>query len=294
MDSYKEFRQLIDKLDVLQKRLSNHLNRKIKDDEIKRSTLDQVNRLIDEVKQLLEHSRSAYVKDRQKIADPMYQEPGVKLPAGSQKDFRKLIDQIDIFKEQSLSSINKNIKDESLKQSTHIRLEEIFNEIKQILELCKTPFDKAVQRFSDRMREEPGVKVQSKGLISIEGIGERFAQTLKNHGIRTTVDLLGIGATRTGRTSIEKTTGISNKLVLDWVNRVDLLRIRGVGVDYADLLEASGVDTVPELAQRNPQNLYQKLAEVNAEKKLVRQLPGEAQVRDWVEQAKQLPRVIEY
>lgn len=78
------------------------------------------------------------------------------------------------------------------------------------------------------------------------------------------------------------------------MNHVDLFRVKGVGEEYADLLEAAGVDTIPELAQRNPGSLYQKLIEVNREKELVRKLPSEAQVKDWVEQAKQLPRRITY
>jgi predicted flap endonuclease-1-like 5' DNA nuclease len=83
-------------------------------------------------------------------------------------------------------------------------------------------------------------------------------------------------------------------LILEWVNHADLFRIKGVGEEYADLLEEAGVDTVPELAQRNPANLHAKLGEVNAAKKLVRRLPTAAQVTDWVDQAKALPRVITY
>ena len=90
-------------------------------------------------------------------------------------------------------------------------------------------------------------------------------------------------------------SGFSGKtVVLEWVNHADLYRIRGVGSEYADLLEAAGVDTVVELATRNPTNLYKKLMSVNEEKKLVRRLPVQAQVVEWVEQAKTLPRVISY
>ncbi|RMF38086.1 MAG: DUF4332 domain-containing protein [Chloroflexi bacterium] len=129
-------------------------------------------------------------------------------------------------------------------------------------------------------------------LTTVEGIGEVYAQKLKEAGIGTTEALLEKGATRRGRQEIAQQTGISETLILKWVNHVDLFRIKGIGEEYADLLEAAGVDTVPELAQRNPENLYQKLVEVNEAKKLVRQLPSQAQVADWVEQAKQLPRVI--
>ena len=129
-------------------------------------------------------------------------------------------------------------------------------------------------------------------LTTVEGIGEVYAQKLKEAGIETTEALLEKGASRRGRREIAQQTGISETLILKWVNHVDLFRVKGIGEEYADLLEAAGVDTVPELAQRNPENLYRKLAEVNEAKKLVRQLPSQAQVADWVEQAKQLPRVI--
>lgn len=131
-------------------------------------------------------------------------------------------------------------------------------------------------------------------LTTVEGIGDVQAKKLSDAGIGTTDDLLEQGKTPAGRQAIADETGISGKQILKWINRVDLFRIKGIGEEYADLLELSGVDTVPELAQRNPKNLYETISEVNAEKKLVRQLPGQGQVRQWVEQAKELPRVIEY
>ncbi len=131
-------------------------------------------------------------------------------------------------------------------------------------------------------------------LTQVEGIGETFAEKLKAAGIATTDQLLEKGATRAERKEIAEKAGITETLVLKWVNHVDLFRIKGVGEEYADLLEAAGADTVPELAQRNPQNLYDKLVEVNNAKKLVRQLPTLKQVEDWVAQAKELPRVIQY
>jgi predicted flap endonuclease-1-like 5' DNA nuclease len=131
-------------------------------------------------------------------------------------------------------------------------------------------------------------------LSKVEGIGEFYAQKLRAAGVRTTQALLEKGASPQGRTEIAEKTGISGKLILEWVNHVDLFRIKGVGEEYSDLLEEAGVDTVPELAQRNPEHLYQKLVAVNREKKLVRQLPTRSQVIDWIEQAKRLPRVIAY
>lgn len=131
-------------------------------------------------------------------------------------------------------------------------------------------------------------------LTEIEGIGEIYAQKLGEAGIQTTEALLEQGASPGGRKKIAEKTGISGKLIMKWVNRADLFRIQGIGEEYADLLELAGVDTVPELAQRNPENLYQKLATVNQEKKLVRRLPAQNDVSNWIEQAKELPRVITY
>lgn len=131
-------------------------------------------------------------------------------------------------------------------------------------------------------------------LEKVEGIGEVYGKKLRDAGVSNTDMLLEAGSTRKGRDELAARTGIASKLILEWVNHVDLFRVKGVGEEYADLLEASGVDTVPELAQRRADNLHKKMAEVNAEKKLVRQLPSEKQVQEWIEQAKELPRKIQY
>jgi len=131
-------------------------------------------------------------------------------------------------------------------------------------------------------------------IIDVEGIGTKYSGKLKGAGISTVEALLTKGATPKGRKEIAESTGIGDGLILEWVNHVDLFRIKGIGSEYSDLLEAAGVDTVPELAQRNAGNLFQKLNEVNAAKKLVRRLPVLSQVADWIEQAKKLPRVITY
>ena len=131
-------------------------------------------------------------------------------------------------------------------------------------------------------------------LTEVEGIGEAYSQKLKDAGIETTDALLDKGASPRGRGELADATGIGGKLILEWVNLVDLFRIKGISEEYADLLEEAGVDTVRELAQRNPENLYQKLVAVNGEKKLVRRLPGQGQVGDWIEQAKNLPRAVTY
>ena len=131
-------------------------------------------------------------------------------------------------------------------------------------------------------------------LSIIEGIGEAFQAKLNEVGISSLEGLLEKGSTPKGRKELAANSGISEKMLLKWINRADLFRIKGIGSEYADLLEAASVDTVPELAQRNAANLHQKMQEVNAEKKLVRQLPGVGQVEAWVSMAKELPRVIEY
>ena len=131
-------------------------------------------------------------------------------------------------------------------------------------------------------------------LETIEGIGETYANKLREAGIVTTEALLEQGATPKGRKEIAQKTGIGDSLILKWINRADLFRIKGIGEEYADLLEAAGVDTVPDLARRKAENLYQKMVEVNTAKKLVRQVPAQSQVGDWIEQAKKLRRVMTY
>lgn len=131
-------------------------------------------------------------------------------------------------------------------------------------------------------------------LTDVEGIGETYAAKLAECGCGTQEALLEMGGQPAGRKQLIADTGISDKLILKWINRADLARVKGVGGEYADLLEASGVDTVPELAQRNAANLHAKMAEVNEAKKLVRSLPAESAVSGWVDQAKGLDRAIFY
>ncbi len=131
-------------------------------------------------------------------------------------------------------------------------------------------------------------------LIDVEGIGPKYAEKLVQAGVKTVEGLLAQAGSPEGRKKLEETTGVDHKLILEWVNHADLYRIKGVGSEYSDLLEEAGVDTVPELAQRSPENLFKKMMEVNEAKKLVRHMPTEAQVKDWVEQAKKLPRVVTY
>jgi len=123
----------------------------------------------------------------------------------------------------------------------------------------------------------------------IEGIGPKFAAKLKEHGIVTTDHLLDHAGSAKGRKELAaklKDDGVSEKHILRWANCADLMRIKGVGEEFSDLLEAAGVDTVKELKMRKPENLHAKMVEVNEQKNLTRRLPSADQVADWVEQAK--------
>ncbi len=131
-------------------------------------------------------------------------------------------------------------------------------------------------------------------LTTIEGIGDVYAAKLKDAGIQTTEALLEAGKTPQARKKLAAAADVSDVLLLKWINRADLFRIKGIGEEYADLLEATGVDTVPELAQRNPANLHEALTAINQQKKLVRQMPALTQVSAWIEEARTLPRVLTY
>lgn len=129
-------------------------------------------------------------------------------------------------------------------------------------------------------------------IIDVEGIGAAYAAKLQAAGVRTTGALLEAGATKAGRASLATQAGVTETLILEWVNHCDLMRVKGVGSEYADLLEAAGVDSVPELAQRNAANLAKAMADANASKKLVRQVPGEKRAAGWIAHAKTLERVV--
>lgn len=131
-------------------------------------------------------------------------------------------------------------------------------------------------------------------IIAVEGIGAVYAKKLLEAGVATIEALLEMGASPQGRKLLAEKTGISDKLLLQWINHADLFRIRGIATQYSDLLEAAGVDTVPELAMRVPENLFKKLVEINQQSRCVRRTPTLAQVQSWVEQAKKLPRIVNY
>lgn len=131
-------------------------------------------------------------------------------------------------------------------------------------------------------------------IIDVEGIGPAYKKKLKAVGVSTTEKLLEVGGTPGGRKALAEKAGIDETLILEWVNLSDLFRIKGVGSEYSDLLEEAGVDSVIELSKRVPANLFAKMVEVNKAKKLVRKMPIEKQVADWVDQAKKLPRMVSY
>jgi predicted flap endonuclease-1-like 5' DNA nuclease len=129
-------------------------------------------------------------------------------------------------------------------------------------------------------------------IIDVEGIGEVYAKKLQEAGIKTVEMLLEQGAKPKGREAIAAKTGISHALILKWVNHADLYRIVGVAKQFAELLEAAGVDSIPELKQRVPANLHTKMLETNQKKNLTRRVPSVGQIASWVEQSKKLPRAV--
>lgn len=131
-------------------------------------------------------------------------------------------------------------------------------------------------------------------ITDIEGIGAAYAAKLRKADVRTTEALLKKGGTKKGRKELAGVTGFSTKMILEWVNRADLFRVKGIGEQYSDLLEAAGVDTVIELAKRKPESLLETLIKVNIKKNLVNQAPGLSQVKAWVKHAKSLKRAVEY
>ena len=128
----------------------------------------------------------------------------------------------------------------------------------------------------------------------IEGIGDVYAAKLVEVGLKSVEQLLESSLTKKARAELAEKTGISEALILKWANHADLFRIKGVAGQYSELLEAAGVDTVVELASRKPENLTKKMEEINEEKKLVRAVPYLKMVTKWVNQAKELPRMLEY
>jgi predicted flap endonuclease-1-like 5' DNA nuclease len=176
------------------------------------------------------------------------------------------------------------------------KVEGIVESVANTLEI-EVDENKVVNVLSELEKSFEGLEESAKfkeALEFVEGIGPTFAGKLKDLGVNNVLDLLRQGATRKGRADLAEKSGITGKLILEWVNHADLYRVKGVGSEFADLLEAAGVDTVPELAQRNPVKLFERMVATNEEKQLVRRTPHASDVENWVAQAKTLPRIIQY
>jgi predicted flap endonuclease-1-like 5' DNA nuclease len=128
----------------------------------------------------------------------------------------------------------------------------------------------------------------------VEGIGPAYREKLKAAGVASTDALLDAAGRKGQRARLAAETGISEKLLLEWVNHADLMRIDGVGSEFADLLEAGGVDSCAELAQRNAATLSTTFGELDAARNTTRQLPSAAVVQGWIDQARRLDRVVEH
>lgn len=131
-------------------------------------------------------------------------------------------------------------------------------------------------------------------IIDIEGIGPVYAEKLMAAGIDTDDKLLEKCCKPAGRKALAEETGISEKLILTWTNHTDLMRINGVGPQFAELLEAAGVDTVKEFRHRVAENLQPKLEEVNAAKNICNRVPVVTELQKMIDQAKELPPMMEY
>lgn len=128
----------------------------------------------------------------------------------------------------------------------------------------------------------------------IEGIGPAYREKLGSAGIENTDDLLELCCTPGGRKAIAEKTGLSEKHILDWTNMADLMRVSGIGRQFAELLEGAGVDTIKELRNRNAENLAAKMEEINSQKKLAKASPSASVVQGWIDQAKKTDPKISY
>lgn len=131
-------------------------------------------------------------------------------------------------------------------------------------------------------------------IIDIQGIGPVYAEKLIAVGVETVAQLLEKGKTAKGRKALEESTGIRHDLILTWVNHADLFRVKGVGPQFSELLEAAGVDTVKELAHRNAANLEKAMIEVNEKQHRTKRVPTAVELQRMIDQAKELPGVVTY
>ena len=137
--------------------------------------------------------------------------------------------------------------------------------------------------------------VEVNKLIDVEGIGPVYAERLKSAGAETTKDLLKLAKTPAMRKKLAEAAGIAETLILKWANHADLMRIKGIGGEYAELLEKIGVDTVKELAKRNADNLHEAVEKFDLTlSPIVRRKPGEDEIHAWIRQAKRLKPTLRY
>ena len=147
---------------------------------------------------------------------------------------------------------------------------------------------------TEEAAEEEPAPSRTGDIEEIEGIGPAYAEKLRAADVSSIDALLERGATVEARSALVEQTGIDAVRVLRWVNHADLMRVNGIGPEFAELLEAAGVDSVPELAQRNVDNLATALSETNEARSLVRRVPSAGELTDWIEQAKVLPRLVSH
>ena len=174
--------------------------------------------------------------------------------------------------------------------------EEIPAAEEELLEAEEMPLEPEIEavELDQELVRESMTKLAGKEMTEIEGIGPAYSEKLAAIDIKTIDQYLLAAADRKGRKEIAEGTGISPKLVLEWANRADLMRVSGIGEEFSDLLAQTGVDTINELKYRNPEHLYNSLIEVNEQKKLVRRVPSQGDVTAWIEAAQQMPIVLTY
>ena len=192
------------------------------------------------------------------------------------------------------------VLDEKQQESLHLRnrvseLEPLGMQLSSIQAEAKSK-ETQISALEARLKELEAARTKAvivPDLEAIEGIGPvYFGKLSSQSGIRMQAELLERGKSALGRKEIAEQTGIDAPLILRWVNHCDLRRINGVDEQYAELLEVAGVDTVVELATRNPENLHAKVVAINAEKRVSSRTPSADDIKQWVEQAKTLPRVV--
>ncbi|HTO99918.1 MAG TPA: DUF4332 domain-containing protein [Anaerolineales bacterium] len=208
-------------------------------------------------------------------------------------NWRKAVDTMRPHNFQGTMVISRNVIGDLAGVERQIEEEKMILLVPEIVEQTIAPVPEAQPETPAPMPEKLVIPIP-KGLKYIEGIGDAYYEKLRQAGIRNVDDLLDKGCNPQGRKAMAEQTGISEKLLLRWVNQADMYRIRGIGKEYAELLEAAGVDTVPELAQRVPANLLEKMGTTNEQRKMVRHLPALTRVESWVAQARELPRKITY